>query len=185
MGLFRLFRKNPHAAAAQALYGSLVAQARRPVFYRSFGVADTADGRFDMIALHAFLVMRRLGAAEDRTASDLSQALFDAMFVDVDYNLREMGVSDIRIGSNVKAVARAFYGRIEAYDSGLKASEDDLLHAALARNLYRKTDPGEARIAAMAAYARAQAAFLEAQPLDEILSGRVSFAAPVAPEAAS
>jgi len=45
---------------AQRLYAALTAQARRPVFYASCGVPDTIDGRFEMVALHAFLLFRRL-----------------------------------------------------------------------------------------------------------------------------
>ncbi|MCP5369027.1 MAG: hypothetical protein H6906_16105, partial [Hyphomicrobiales bacterium] len=45
-------------AAADALYRAVIAQARQPVFYESLGVPDTVDGRFDMVALHAFLVLR-------------------------------------------------------------------------------------------------------------------------------
>jgi len=33
-----------------------VAAARHPAFYARWGVADTLDGRFDMIALHTYLV---------------------------------------------------------------------------------------------------------------------------------
>ncbi len=182
MGLFNLFRRNPHEAAARALYGAVVAQSRLPAFYEAYGVPDTPDGRFDMIAVHAFAVMRRLGGADNKAARDLSQTLFDVMFVDVDRNLREMGISDIRIGSNVKAVARAFYGRIDAYDAGLKAGDDGLLRGALSRNLFRKSSPSEAQVGHMAAYVRRLAADLDAWPLDDLMAGRVDFAAPRIPE---
>ena len=47
-------------AAAHHLYGAVVQHARRPEFYTVGGVPDSVDGRFDMIALHAALVLRRL-----------------------------------------------------------------------------------------------------------------------------
>ena len=45
---------------------SIVAQARQPAFYTALGVPDTLDGRFELIALHGFLVMHRLKADAGR-----------------------------------------------------------------------------------------------------------------------
>ena len=38
----------------------IVAQARLPGFYREYAVADTVNGRFDLIVLHLALVLDRL-----------------------------------------------------------------------------------------------------------------------------
>ena len=38
----------------------VVDRARDPVFYTEWGVPDTLDGRFELLALHAFLVLNRL-----------------------------------------------------------------------------------------------------------------------------
>ncbi len=163
---------------ARGLYVTLVAQARRPDFYVHCGVPDTADGRFDMILLHAFLVLRRLKRDRQRTA-ELGQALFDVMFADMDRNLREMGVGDLGVGRRVKAMAAAFYGRIAAYEAGL-ADDDATLAAALGRNLYRKSEPSPAQVASIAGYLRREAAALDAQPLAGLLAGAVSFGPPPA-----
>lgn len=177
---FRFFRRSPHQTAARALYDAVVAQARRPAFYQSGGVPDTVDGRFDLIALHAFLVMRRL-KDEGQDARDLSQSLFDIMFADMDQSLREMGVGDMGVGPKVKRMAKAFYGRVAAYDQGL-AEGDAVLAAALRRNLFRKTEPMEAQVAAVAAYMRREDAALAAQELAALMDGRVVFGDPVVPE---
>ena len=66
--LNRLFRRKDYDAVARRLYDAIVAQARRPEFYRDWGVPDTLDGRFDMIALHSFLVMHRLKQDHEATA---------------------------------------------------------------------------------------------------------------------
>ncbi len=55
-----LFRRSRVKETARTLYIVVVEQARRPEFYRHYGVPDTVDGRFDMIAIHAFLLLRRL-----------------------------------------------------------------------------------------------------------------------------
>lgn len=168
--------------AARALYEGIVAQARLPVFYAVFNVPDTVEGRFDLIVLHAFLVMRRLGLETGPLAEEArvtSQALFDLMFADFDQNLREMGVSDLAVGRKVKGLAEAFYGRVAAYDAALAATRDDPLPPALERNLYRGA-PG-APAGEAAAYVRRQAAVLDGQGAADLLAGRVVFDAPEMP----
>jgi len=50
--IFQLFRRARDDPSITSLYGTIVAQARAPAFYQSFGVPDTANGRLDMILLH-------------------------------------------------------------------------------------------------------------------------------------
>ena len=103
--------------ASYGLYRTAIEQARLPVFYRAFAVDDSVDGRFDLLTLHVYLILRRL-RREEADGRDLGQRLFDLMFADMDNNLRIMGVSDMRVGKRVKAMAQAFYGRVSAYDLG-------------------------------------------------------------------
>lgn len=173
MPLASLFRRNTHRAAAHALYGAIVARARDPAFFLACSVPDTLDGRFELIALHAFLVLNRLKADHAATA-DLAQELFDTMFADLDRSLREMGAGDLGVGRRVKTMAKGFYGRIVAYEEGLGA-EDDTLKAALRRNLYGTVDAPAEAVAAMDRYMRSTAAALAIQPAQEFLSGKVKF----------
>ncbi len=173
MKLGRMFARSRLKDRAEALYGAVVAQARRPEFYGTCGVPDTLDGRFDMIALHAFLLMRRLGR-EGEAGARLSQALFDTMFADMDRNIREMGVGDLGVGRRVKDMVRGLYGRIKAYEEGLARGEATL-GAALRRNLFGFADPAPGQVDSVAAYVRREAAALAARPAAELLAGRVRF----------
>ncbi len=166
--------------ATHELYTAIVEQARRPEFYLDLGAPDTVDGRFDMIILHAVLIMRRL-KSEDQAAHDLSQAVFDLMFADMDRNLREMGVGDLAVGKRVKKMAQAFYGRLVAYGEGLDQPGDGgriSIAAALARNLYAATEAEAGKTAAMAEYLIREADALNEQAIGEIMVGRVVFGAP-------
>ena len=174
--LASLFRHNPRRVAVNAVYRRIVERAREPVFYTEWGVPDTLDGRFELLALHAFLVLRRLKRDHDVTEA-FAQELFDTMFADLDRALREMGVGDLGVGRRVKEMAAGFYGRIVAYDKGL--ADGAALDAALRRNLYGTAAPSEAQRAEAATYVLRQAAALEAQPLAALLAGEVGFA-PVA-----
>ncbi|RAU22718.1 hypothetical protein CU669_07445 [Paramagnetospirillum kuznetsovii] len=177
MAFLKIGERRRRDRIAHALYVTIIEQSRRPEFYVRHGVPDTLDGRFDLIVLHAFLVMRRLkgitSAGEEARA--ISQALFDLMFDDMDQNLREMGVGDMSVGKRVKQMARAFYGRVAAYEAALGG---DGMAGALIRNLYGTVEappPPESPVA-MAAYALQCAESLDGQDDSAILSGRVTFA---------
>ena len=135
------------------LYDSLVSRAREPVFFASFGVSDSLDGRFDVLAFHAWLVLAELKGGEP-IHRELAQSLTDTIFTGFDEAMREQGVGDIGIGHKLKAMAQAFYGRMAAYD-GAKGQDD--LAAALARNLWRGALPdrlvADRRANILAAYA--------------------------------
>lgn len=173
----RLFKDSDVRAAAHGIYCRLVEQARLPAFYVACGVEDTPDGRFDMIAVHATLILRRLKRDGDATA-DLAQEIFDVMFADMDQNLREMGVGDIGVGKRVKGMAQGFYGRLAAYDAGLRALHNDDLVSALRRNLFRKSTPTDSQVAAIAEYIRREAASMDAQATAAFMNGSVSFGPP-------
>jgi cytochrome b pre-mRNA-processing protein 3 len=173
--LKNLFANSASRKVAAQLYLSAVEQARQPVFYARWGVADSVDGRFDMIAAHVFLVLRKLKSVEQPVAAETAQALFDAMFDDMDRSLREMGAGDLGVGRRVKVMASALSGRIEAYEEGLSAEGDDRLRDAVVKNVFRG-EPGREREAVrFARYFRGQDRFLEDQSIDKLVQGEVSF----------
>jgi cytochrome b pre-mRNA-processing protein 3 len=177
MVLSRIFRTTDTASpAAAALYGAIVTQARHPTFYASWGVPDTVDGRFEMIALHMFLVLHRLKGAGE---GELAQQLFDTMFGDMDRSLREMGAGDLGVGKRVRAMAEGLYGRMAAYEAGL--DEDDVsLATALRRNAFGTVaapGPSQAALQALCDYLRAAFAALRAAPVAELRSGSLRFPA--------
>lgn len=173
LNIFRLLRRDPHLEPAHRLYVALVGQARRPDFYAGLGVPDSLDGRFEMIALHAFLILRRLRDAGE-TGRRLGQALFDVMFADMDQNLREMGVGDLGVGKRVKAMASGLYGRIAAYEAALGAGEAATCEA-LARNVFGTVEPPAGALRALARYLRQETEGLARQEDGAILAGRVEF----------
>ncbi len=152
-----LRRTSPTARLVQSLHAALVRAARQPAFFREYGVADTIDGRFDMVALHGWLVLGRLRGAG---RADLAQALSDAIFVAFDEALRDLGNGDMGMGPRMKKLGNAFNGRLHAYEAA--AGDEAALAEAIGRNIYRG-DPGHERAAAaLARYALAARARLEA-----------------------
>lgn len=170
-----LFKKDAAMEAAQALYAAAVEQARTPVLYADFAVPDTVEGRFEQVALHVWLVMRRLKG--DPAARKVSQALMDVMFQNMDDSLRELGVGDLVVAKKIRKLAENFYGRIGVYEQGLKdAAAPDALANALARNVYADEEAPHAP--ALADYVRRADASLAEQPAARIAGGIVVFPVP-------
>ncbi len=175
MGLFSFLRReNPSETAAIAMYGSIVAQARTATFYSELGVPDSLNGRFDMIILHAMLVMRRLRDEPTETDHTLSQALFDYMFKDMDRSLREVGVGDMSIGKHIKKMAKAFYGRAEEYEKGLDQNDETFLEA-LKNNLYRTETPTQTQTQLLMQYVRSTEKALKSISFEDIIAGRLQW----------
>jgi cytochrome b pre-mRNA-processing protein 3 len=163
------------AAIAHSLYGAIVTQAREPVFYRDFGVADTVDGRFDMIVLHAFMVFEKLKASGSEGA-DLAQAVVDLFFLDMDRSLREMGVGDLAVPKRVRTMAESFAGRSTAYHNATAGGDRGALPDAIGRNLFPEAERVPPAACALAAYTLA---FLDrSEEPGTLLQGSAAFPDP-------
>jgi len=151
--IWPLKRRNPCGKdTISTLYGTIVAQARLPCFYRAYGVADTVNGRFDLLLLHMTVVLSRLFTEDG--LRELGQGLFDRFCGDMDDNLREMGVGDLKVPKEMRRIGEAFYGRSQAYMAALKAAQGAGLEELLARNVYSGSAPEKAAPRRLAAYMR-------------------------------
>ena len=176
--IFRLFRHTPQDRIIASLYGTIVAQARMPAFYRTYGVPDTVNGRMEMIMLHAVLFLRRL-EGEAAPARALGQELFDRFCRDMDESLREMGVGDLAVPRKMRRIGEAFYGRQAAYQAALAAPGDEPLAATLQRNVFAgASEPAAA--ARLAVYVREAARRLAALDAEGFERAELAFPDPEA-----
>lgn len=175
--LRRFLRDEQLDRTASALYAAFAGQARQADFYLRFGVPDSVDGRFEMVALHAFLVFRRL-KGQGPEIERLTQATYDIMFKEMDLALRELGAADLGVGRRIKHMTEALNGRIQVYGEALTAADDGALKAALQRNLYGTVEIGEAPLQAMATYIREVAQELGTQETARLAAGEIRFPAP-------
>jgi cytochrome b pre-mRNA-processing protein 3 len=174
MALFGLLRRRPHERAGFALYTSAVSAARNPALFGDDAVPDTLTGRFDLVALHAALLVRRLHRDPDPRGPVLAQAVFDAMFADMDINLREMGMGDMSVSKRMRRMWEAFHGRALAYEAALEADDRVALEEALSRNVWAGTAP-EGAPARLADHVLALHSSLAAQPFEGFVAGRADF----------
>lgn len=175
----RLFGRDPARDGARKLHAALATQARHVAFYASYGVPDTLDGRFDCLALHAFLVLDRLKAETSEDAVALAQHLVDTFVEDMDRGVRELGVGDMGVARRVKQMAQALYGRAAVYSAALNDADPAVLDEALKRNLFGTIEtPAPTGIAAVARYMRAARASLAQTEFARLMDGAPGFPDP-------
>jgi len=174
--MFPLFHRRMRPGTISALYGTIVAQARLPLFYQDYAVADTVNGRFDLIVLHLALVLDRL--ASEPALHGVGQGLFDRFWQDMDHNLREMGVGDLAVPRQMRRLGEAYYGRAQAYRAALAPSEADALAEAVSRNVYGGAPADPDAPHRLAAYMRQVLRNLDTQTPAELAAGRLRFPEP-------
>lgn len=172
-----LKRRKSLKIAAARLYQAAVTQSRDPRFYTDLGVSDTMDGRFDLVSMHVFLLMARLRQLGNE-GNAISQALFDHMFKNMDFTLREIGVGDLAVPKHMHRMMKAFNGRVHSYHEALIKNDIRELELAVVRNIYR-IEGGEAPTAArmMAEYISHAAGQLLQQDLHTFRTGQAFFPA--------
>ena len=131
--LSRFFNRAPDPKEEiRPLWHRLVGLARDPAWYAECGVADTLEGRFDVLSTMVALAMLRF---EQDPATIPSSARLTELFVeDMEGQLREAGIGDPTVGKKVGNLVSALGGRIGALREGL-AEGDAALAAAMERNV--------------------------------------------------
>lgn len=172
--IFGLFRRDPLKDPVAGLHGALVAQARRPEFFQPpYGVADTFEGRFELLTLHAEPLLTRLAALPEPGPA-LAQGLSNAIFTGFDDALRAIGVSDVGVPKKMNKLASAFLGRTASFRAAADEGEGALA-AAIARNVLGG-GPGDG--APLANYFLRLRQSLAATPLEKFSRGACEFPPP-------
>ncbi|HEY1309716.1 MAG TPA: ubiquinol-cytochrome C chaperone family protein [Pseudolabrys sp.] len=114
----------------------------------------------------------------------MGQGVFDRFCRDMDDNLREIGIADLKVSKEMQRMGEAYYGRSQAYRAALAAHDDAALVAALERNIYAGAPAAPGR--RLAAYMREALRGLAGQDASRLASGELHFPDPVlVPEIAS
>jgi cytochrome b pre-mRNA-processing protein 3 len=168
-----LFSSRYKDTGAGKLYGAIVAQARLPVFYQAFGVPDTLEGRFVVLSLNLFAVLRRL-RADGAEGRDLAQELMDQFSADMETVLRELGVSDLGIPKKMRRLAASSGALLKSYDEAYATGEGTLA-STIAGALPLEGSAAEDAGTRIAHYVKAVVEEFGNQPLSAFRAAKVAF----------
>ena len=156
------------------IYNKIVKQSRSEDFYLNLGVPDTFDGRFDMLLLTSIILIHRLSSIRTN-GKEVAQNLFDTMFLDLDYSLREIGAGDVGVSSNIKKMASAYLGRQKVYSDSFKKNDINKLMEDLKNNVYRNIDANKKIVKKLALYCFYTLEKLDSYSDKQILLGNFDF----------
>ena len=91
-------------------YQKIVDVSRHKVFYTKLKVPDTLDGRYDLLVLFSIILTFSLSKS-GKKGVELSQILFDKIFLDLDLSLRELGAGDAGVHIKIKNMIKSYMGR--------------------------------------------------------------------------
>jgi cytochrome b pre-mRNA-processing protein 3 len=167
---FSAKRRGERDVAAR-IYNACLTAARRPELYLSYGVPDTLQGRFEMVAFSLFPVLNRL-MHEPGDDPELARLVSESFVDDMDGAFREMGLSDTAVPKRMKTLYSSFAGRMTAYRQAI--GDRRALVEAVARNVFPEEAPDE-RAEMLAAYLTDATAAVVAADISELRRGNIPF----------
>lgn len=165
--LQRLLNPAPAMPPRLMLWHAVVSEARDKRWYRDFGVADSVEGRFDMVTLVLAVVLLRIERANDGASS---VALTELFIEDMDSQLRQAGVGDLMVGKRVGQLMATLGGRIGALRETLSIG-GEALSDAVGRNATLAEGATPSPLADELQRYHAQ---IEAVPFDRLLEGSLT-----------
>ena len=135
------FLKPKDLPDAGPLYAAIIAETRRPDWYREAGVPDTLDGRFAVLTSLLALTDIRLERGAD-VARALGPRLAEKFIADMDAQMREAGFGDPSLGNQVRTMVGSLALRVDRWRLAVEAVEpwDEVAVA----TLYAEGPPGDA-----------------------------------------
>ena len=146
--LHRLLRTAPDPREAwRPLWHRLVLAAREEHWYAQAGVADTLDGRFDMVSMLTALAILRLESEPD-IGVPAAARLTELFVEDMDGQMREAGIGDPTVGKMIGRMMATLGGRAGTLREALTQEHDTALAGVAERNMHLSEDDGDpARVA--------------------------------------
>ena len=136
---FYSITKNHNNDYVDLHYQKIIEVSRNKVFYSKLNVPDTLDGRYDLLALFSIILTFSLSRTGEK-GIELSQLLFDKIFLDLDLSLREMGAGDAGVHIKIKNMVRSYMGRQKSYCDCFENNDFIKLKKSLINNVYRNVN---------------------------------------------
>ena len=88
------------------LYNKLVELSRNIYFYKKLSLKDSFETRVILIFLHFSIILININR---RKKNKFPQKVYDNIFLNVEYHLREIGHGDVSVNKKMKTLNKIFY----------------------------------------------------------------------------
>jgi len=87
------------------LYNKLVELSRNIFFYKEILLKDNFETRINLIFVHFSILLIIFKKKE----KEFPQEIFDNIFLNIEYHIRELGYGDVTVNKKMKTLTRIFY----------------------------------------------------------------------------
>jgi len=88
------------------LYSKLVELSRNIFFYKKIQLNDNFETRINLVFVHLSLI---LIIFKEKNKKEFPQDIFDNIFQNIEYHIRELGYGDVAVNKKMKILLRIFY----------------------------------------------------------------------------
>jgi cytochrome b pre-mRNA-processing protein 3 len=88
-----------------SLYNKLVELSRNIFFYKEILLKDNFETRINLIFVHFSILLINLKVKKE----EFPQEIFDNIFLNIEYHIRELGYGDVFVNKEMKKLTRIFY----------------------------------------------------------------------------
>ena len=109
------------------LYNNLVKLSRNKFFYENVKIKDRIESRVLLIFFHFALL---LSSTKINNKKNETQAIFDNIFQNIEYTIRELGEGDVAVNKKMKKLTQIFYDiliKLDTRKTALVDNESSLL----------------------------------------------------------
>ena len=112
-----------------SLYNKLIQLSRNIFFYKKLLLKDNFLTRINLVFLHLSLI---LIIFKKKNKNKFPQSIFDNIFLNIEYHLRELGHGDVAVNKKMKLLTQKFY------DILLKIENNDKQAFKINKNILQK-----------------------------------------------
>ena len=87
------------------LYNKLIELSRNIFFYKEVLLKDNFETRINLVFIHFSILLIIFKEKKKK----FSQAIFDNIFLNIEYHIRELGYGDVVVNKKMKTLTRVFY----------------------------------------------------------------------------
>ena len=122
------------------LYNKLVELSRNIFFYRNLALKDNFETRIILIFLHLSII---LIIFKKNKKNKFPQNIFDNVFLNIEYHLRELGHGDVSVNKKMKILNKIFYDillKLQPNDSKIFKVNKSLLKKHLPQDIKKEDE---------------------------------------------
>jgi len=152
------------------LYNKLIGLSRNKFFYDNIKLSDDFETRILLIFFHLAIILK---IAKGSKHNKKSQEIFDNIFLNIEYHIRELGYGDVTVNKKMKSLNKIFY------DILLNLDKEKLLFSRntnlLKKYFFTKDKTQEEKVLKLAEYLRKFKDFCFDLDVNIMLNGSIDF----------